>query len=185
MPTVFEFETFPGRRLVACVVRGCIDVDSVAASIATEALPVSLIDARLLATPFCLQIAAHRVLHAQLTSVRQRIASQHADLLCALLGVRGTADAHRVLGPRAGCRDVLVAAFDPPADLLNSVVARLGSADAPLLLDSFYPVGADAPAIIAAYNIPPAEAAALDPLALALEAAVLGRVALQDTVLAA
>lgn len=181
--TELMFDEFPGRRLLCCVVRECRGADVTRAEVAAGELPVAILDAHLVTSPFCLHAAAHRALHYLLVVKKPRSLSLHADVVCSLLGNRSVSDAVRVLGSPANGGDVVVVAFDPPEGLLERIISRLGSAHAPLPLSAYYPAGTDAAAVVAAYRIPPAEVAALAPPGIpGLEAAVLGRIALQDTV---
>ena len=180
--TELVFDEFPGRRLLCCVVRECRGTDATRAEVAAGELPVAILDARLVASPFCLHAAAHRALHSVLVLKKPRSASLHAEVVCVLLGNRSVSDAVRVLGSPATGGDVVVVAFEPPEGLLERVVSKLDGAHAPLPLPAYYPGGTDAAAVVAAYHIPPAEVVALSPPGLpGLEAAVLGRIALQDT----
>lgn len=182
---MFEFKDFPGHRLLACVVRGCRESDIRAVATAPGGPPAALIDARLLASPFCLRVAAHRALHVHVDLKRHR-SPLHVELLCSLLGTKAIAEAQRILTAPPGCPDILVAMFDAPEGALESVVLKLNSPNAPESLDLFYPGGTDTAAVIAAYRIPPAEAATIPrPLGsgsvAGLEQAILGRIALQDS----
>ena len=179
--TGFTFDEFPGRKLVACVVCACTYGDTLRTEVASGILPVAVLDARLLATPFCLHAAGHRVLHSLIVLHKSRSPSLHADLVCALLGARAVGDSLRVLGAPVGCKDVLLAAFDPPPMLIETVVSRLRGSGA-MPLEKYYPGGTNLSAVMAAYRISPLEISdqSIEGSA-SLEASVLGRIALQDT----
>lgn len=66
-----------------------------------KTLDVAMVDARLVASPFCVHVAAHKALTAA-TKGKAVAASLHAELVHCLHAGRNVGEALRVLGPKVG-----------------------------------------------------------------------------------
>lgn len=146
---------FPDRTLSVLLFTDVLNADELRAAVTGRALDVALLDPSRVPGTAALAAAATRALYAGVTVGRLVAASLHAELVASLYAGKNVGEALRVLGPGPAARAVLLAAFDADDAAVAGLCARVeGVLTHP---DAFYPAGADAAAIVAAYRVTPEE----------------------------
>lgn len=146
---------FPDRTLTVLLFTDVLNAGELRAAVMGRALDVALLDPRRVPGMGALAAAATRALYAGVTVGRLVAASLHAELVASLYAGKNVGEALRVLGPAPAATALLLAAFDADDAAVAGLRARVnGVLTHP---DVFYPAGADAAAIVAAYRVTPEE----------------------------